>query len=71
MIYVLKADEQQYNDLNGYTNGLQSLEFIKDADDNWIVSENVLSDPYFLPILPQLEELEVIPFNPKPDILPE
>lgn len=70
MIYVLKANEEQFLDLNFYTNGLSILEFVKDADDNWIVSENVLADPAFLPIRPQLNELERIPYNHKPDLIP-
>ena len=61
---VLKATEAQYNDLNGYANGNSKLEFVKDAYGNWIVGKLVLSDIAFLPIRPQLEELEEIEFNP-------
>ena len=61
---VLKATEQEYNELNGYRNGNSVLEFVKDADGNWIVGKSVLSDIAFLPIRPQLEELEEIEFNP-------
>jgi hypothetical protein len=61
---VLKATEEQYNKLNGFTNGLHSLVFIKDADNNWITSESILTDENFYPILSDLIKLESIDFNP-------
>ena len=61
---VLKATEQQYNELNGYTNGNSKLEFVKDANDNWIVGLSVITDEAFLAIRPQLELLEEILHNP-------
>lgn len=64
---VLKANNEQYNELNGFSNGGARLEFIKDANDNWIVGMGVLTIPDFEPIRPQLQELEIIPFEPKED----
>ena len=64
---VLKANETQYKELNGYENIPHRLEFTKDADDNWIVGENVLKCEAFLHIIDKLKELEVIDFNPKLD----
>ena len=61
---VLKATQEQYNALNGYRNRNSVLQFIKDADGNYIVGKNVLTDDAFLDIRPQLEELEEIDFNP-------
>lgn len=61
---VLKATPEQYNALNGYTNRNSRLQFVKDADNNWIVGKQVLTDNAFLAIRPQLEQLEEIPFNP-------
>ena len=62
---VLKATQEQYNELNGYRNGNSVLQFVKDAADNWIVGLSVLTDEAFLAIRPQLELLEEIDHNPK------
>jgi hypothetical protein len=44
MIQVLKATQEQYNKLNGYTNGLHSIQFIKDANNNWVIGQEILND---------------------------
>jgi hypothetical protein len=62
---VLKATIEQYNALNGYRNGNSVLQFVEDANGNWIVGLSVLADEAFLAIRPQLEQLEEIDFNPK------
>ena len=62
---VLKATTEQYNALNGYTNGNSVLQFVEDAAGNWIVGKSVLTDKAFLAIRPQLELLEEITHNPK------
>ena len=64
MIQVLKATEAEYNSLNGLVNGINKIEFIKDANNNWIVGKQVLSDPKWESIKSQLLELEEIDFNP-------
>ena len=64
MIQVLKATEEQYNFLNGLVKGSNKLEFIKDADDHWIVGKQVLNDPAWESIKAELLELEEIDFNP-------
>jgi hypothetical protein len=61
---VLKATQQQYESLNGYQSGVHKLEFVKDADDNWIVGVNVKSSPVFSGIHDTLSELEEIEYNP-------
>lgn len=61
---ILKANTDQYNELNGYRKGNNVLQFIKDADDNWIVGTEVLTNANFIAIRPQLELLEVIKHNP-------
>lgn len=64
---VLKATKTQYNSLNGYENGLSKLEFAKDINDNWIVGLEVLTDPDFEAIRPQLNQLTQIEYiEPKP-----
>ena len=62
---VLKANSEQYEALNGFTNGNSHISFIQDANDNWIIGKEVLTDDKFLEIRNQLEQLEVIPYNPK------
>lgn len=64
MIDVLKATNEQYNSLNGRVNGNSKIQFIKDADGNWIVGKEVLTDPVWQVIWPDLNQLEEIPFNP-------
>ena len=62
---VLTVNQDQYNALNGYTNRNSVLQFVKDANNNWIVGKQVLTDDAFLAIRPQLEALEEIDHNPK------
>ena len=62
---VLKANTQQYEVLQGFANGNHIINFSSDADDNYIIGKEVLTDNKFLEIRNQLEELEVIPYNPK------
>ena len=62
---VLKANTQQYEVLQGFANGNHIINFSLDADDNWIIGKEVLTDDKFLEIRNQLKQLEVIPYNPK------
>jgi len=62
---VLKANSEQYKSLNGFTNRNSRIKFVKDADDNYIIGKEVLTDDKFLEIRNQLKQLEVIPYNPK------
>ena len=62
---VLKANTQQYEDLQGFANGNHIIDFSSDADDNHIIGKEVLTDDKFLEIRNQLKQLEVIPYNPK------
>ncbi len=73
MVLVLKATQEQYDTLNGYEFGAARLEFVKDADDNWVVGLAVLTDLSFSEIHDQLDALERIDFNPvqEDDLGPE
>jgi len=62
---VLKANTAQYEALNGFSNGNSRIKFVKDADDNYIIGKEVLTDDKFLEIRNQLKQLEVINYNPK------
>ena len=62
---VLKANTQQYESLQGFANGNHIINFSSDADDNYIIGKQVLTDDKFLEIRNELEQLEVIPYNPK------
>ena len=62
---VLKANNAQYEALNNFTNENSHISFIQDADDNYIIGKEVLTDDKFLEIRNQLEELEVLNYNPK------
>lgn len=62
---VLKATEQQKQQLEGeYLNGYR-LTFIEDADGNWIVGTGVTTNPNFAPIHEDLSKLEIISHKPK------
>lgn len=62
---ALKATEQQKQELeNKYLKGYE-LEFVKDADGNWVVGAGVLTNPNFSPIHEALAQLEQIPSNPR------
>lgn len=65
MITVLKATEQQKQDLEGNYNNGNIIRFIQDADGNWIIGENTLTDPNFAEVHDQLNELEKIEYKPK------
>ena len=62
---VLKSNTAQYENLEGFSNGNSRIKFLKDADDNYIIGKQILTDDKFLEIRNQLEQLEVIPYNPK------
>lgn len=64
MIQVLKATEAQYNAINGRVSGNSKIEFLKDANNNWIIGKEVLIDPAWQPIRPELNQLSEIDFNP-------
>ena len=61
---VLQPNTEQYTALNGYTNNSSRLEFVKDGSNRWIVGVEVLNDPNFSEIKPQLEQLEKIEYTP-------
>ena len=62
---VLKANQEQFSNLEGFLNGNSYIKFTQDADDNYIIGKEVLTDYKFLEIRNQLKQLEVIPYNPK------
>ena len=62
---VLKANQEQFSNLEGFSNGNSYIKFTQDADDNYIIGKQILTDDKFLEIRNQLEQLEVIPYNPK------
>jgi hypothetical protein len=62
---VLKATLYKKNKLEGiYKNG-SVLQFIKDANNNYVVNDAVLFDPDFEEIKDQLELLPLIDYEPK------
>jgi hypothetical protein len=63
---VLKATQQDYEDLDGYQNGPDRLEFRQDADGNWICGTQNIDNPAFAAIRDRLDGMERIPFNPPP-----
>lgn len=63
---VLHPTQEQYDALNGYTNGVYRLEFVKDGSDRWVVGTNVLTHPAYSAIHNDLDALERIEFTPLP-----
>jgi len=62
---VLKASLEEFSNLEGFSNGNSYIKFTQDADDNYIIGREVLTDDKFLEIREELEQLEVINYNPK------
>jgi hypothetical protein len=61
---VLKATQKQAEKLNGsYLNG-SKIQFDKDANGNFVVSENVLTDDDFIEIRDTLLTLPLIEYKP-------
>jgi len=67
---VLLATNEQYEALNGYTQDVSVLEFVKDGLDRWVVGTEVIHNGNFLAIRQQLLELEEVEFI-KPIIIEE
>lgn len=61
---VLKANQEQFNELNGYTKNQSVLIFMKDKNSNFIVGEQVLNDINFREIKDKLLQLQVIDYSP-------
>ena len=59
---VLLADNDQYNQLNNYKNGDDTLRFCKDGEGNWVVGEAVLDYEPFAPIHDMLNALPRIEY---------
>ena len=59
---VLKATQEQYDQLNGYEIGVSKLNFVKDGADNWIVGLEVIDNGNFLEIRDELLKLEQIDY---------
>ena len=59
---VLKATQEQYEELNSYESGISKLEFVKDGADNWVVGLEILEDDNFAEIKSSLLLLEQIDY---------
>jgi hypothetical protein len=64
---VLRATEEQYLELNGYSNETSKLIFVKDGKNNWIVGLEVINDDIYNDIKSKLEELEIIDYTEIPE----
>ena len=65
MATVLLATQEIFDKLNGYKNGNSLLEFTQDANDNWVVGEEILNDVAFAEIHQDLQTLGKINYVPK------
>lgn len=61
---VLKATNNQFNSINGYTNGASTIQFKLDGNGNYIIGRQVLFDDAFVEIRDELEMLEEIEYLP-------
>ena len=55
---VLKANVNEYEALQGFANGSHIIDFSLDADDNYIIGKEVLTDDKFLEIRESLKNLK-------------
>lgn len=65
-IKVLKATLAQKQALEGIYEEGHRLEFVEDANGNWVVNDKVITNGHFLAIREQLQALPLIEYNPKP-----
>ena len=65
MAIVLLATQDIFDRLNLYKNGNSLLEFTQDANDNWVVGEEILNDVAFSEIHQDLSTLDKINYVPK------
>lgn len=64
---VLAPNEQQFQELNGYQNGIFRLEFIIDGSGRYVALLDVLTYEPFKEVWDKLNELERIEFTPIPE----
>jgi hypothetical protein len=62
---VLKATFEQKKELQGAYKNSAVLQFIEDANGNWVVNENVMNDPNFESVKEELSSLPQINYVPK------
>jgi hypothetical protein len=64
MAIVLLATQEIFELLNGYTNGVSMIEFVKDKNGCWVISSDVLEDYAFNDIKVELMKLPKIAYEP-------
>jgi hypothetical protein len=64
---VLTPNEQQFQELNGYQNGIFRLEFAIDGSGRYFANLSILEYEPFREVWDKLNELERIEFTPHPD----
>jgi hypothetical protein len=64
MAIVLLATQEIFERLNGYTNGVSMIEFVKDKNGDWVISSDVLEDYAFNDIKVELMKLPKIAYEP-------
>jgi hypothetical protein len=64
MAIVLLATQEIFERLNGYTNGVSMIEFVKDKNGDWVISSDVLEDYAFNDIKLELMKLPKIAYEP-------
>jgi hypothetical protein len=64
-VRVLKATLAQKQALEGTYEEGYVLEFIQDANNDWVVNDKVVNNGHFLSIREQLQELPLIDYQPK------
>lgn len=63
---VLSATQEQFDNLNGYANGIHILRFSTDGSGGHVLGLNVLTDIAFIGVLPQLQQLTPVEYTPPP-----
>lgn len=64
---VLRATDEQRNELDGYQSGNSVLRFVEKPGFGWIVGPRVLTDKNFEEIWPKLSLLEKADYIPPPE----
>lgn len=67
MIVLHPTSKEQFDSINGYTNGTNILCFGKDGNDKWYVTLGALECSTWAEIHDQLDQLERIEYTPFPE----
>jgi hypothetical protein len=65
MYYKTQINSEQYNQVNGFTSGSNTLQMVEVADGNAIIHQEIVDAPFVAPIRSIIESMDLVEsFNP-------